>query len=125
VDSSENKDDGAKAVAIAAAVNSLWRKFLPEIRARVEILEAAALALSSGTLSAAQRETAAGAAHKLAGTLGTFSLGHGTIVARELEQLYAGADGPNPDEAAQMARELRELVERRGGGGAYASDRSR
>lgn len=113
VDSLENNDDGTKAATIAAAVNLLWQKFLPEIRARVEILESAALAMAGGTLSQAQRESAASAAHKLAGTLGTFSLGRGTILARELEQLYGSGDGPEPQIAAQMAKELRKLVEGR------------
>jgi HPt (histidine-containing phosphotransfer) domain-containing protein len=98
---------------IAAALDRLWVRFLPEIRARVEILEAAAQALAGGELSAAQREQAAGAAHKLAGTLGTFSLARGTVVARELELLYASGDGPSPEAAARMARELREMVEGR------------
>lgn len=113
MDSFDNKDDGAKAAALAEAVNLLWRKFLPEIRARVAILESAAQALASNALSAAQREEAAGAAHKLAGVLGTFGLAHGTIVARELEQLYGSGDGPSPETAAQMAKELRELIEGR------------
>jgi HPt (histidine-containing phosphotransfer) domain-containing protein len=101
-----------KEAEISAALERLWVRFLPEIRARVEILEASALALAGGTLSSTQRESAASAAHKLAGTLGTFSLVQGTIVARELEQLYGG-DGPSPEIAAQMARELREMVEGR------------
>ncbi|MGP8252692.1 MAG: Hpt domain-containing protein [Terracidiphilus sp.] len=113
VDSLDERDDRAKVAAIAEAVNLLWRKFLPEIRARVEILESAALALAGGTLSPIQRESAASAAHKLAGTLGTFSLARGTLVARELEHLYTGGDGPSPETAAQMAKELRELVEGR------------
>lgn len=98
---------------IAAALERLWVRFLPEIRARVEILEAAAVALAAGSLSGAQRESAISAAHKLAGTLGTFSLALGTGVARELEQLYAGGDGPSPEVAAQLAQELREMVDGR------------
>jgi len=110
LDEIEGRDKGAE---IAAALDRLWVRFLPEIRARVEILEAAALALAGGTLSLAQRESAAGAAHKLAGTLGTFSLARGTVVARELELLYSDGDGPSTESAAQLAAELRNLVERR------------
>jgi HPt (histidine-containing phosphotransfer) domain-containing protein len=113
LDSSDEVGNGNKEAQISAALERLWVRFLPEIRARVEILEAAALALSGGTLSPTQRDSAASAAHKLAGTLGTFSLARGTIVARELEQLYGGGDGPSPEIAAQLARELREMVEGR------------
>ena len=113
MDSLDQSDGRETAAAISAALERLWVRFLPEIRARVEILEATAVALASGTLSAAQRESATSTAHKLAGSLGTFGLAHGTVVARELEQLYAGGDGPRPEVAAQMARELREMVEGR------------
>jgi HPt (histidine-containing phosphotransfer) domain-containing protein len=117
VDSLDESEGGDKAAAIAGAVNLLWRKFLPEIRARVEILESAAQALATGALKAVQREQAAGAAHKLAGVLGTFGLARGTELARELEHLYAGGDGPTPEIAARIARELREMVEGRTGTG--------
>jgi HPt (histidine-containing phosphotransfer) domain-containing protein len=109
-------EGGGKAPEIAAALDRLWGRFLPEIRARVEILEAGAQSLVDGTLSTAQRESAASAAHKLAGTLGTFNLARGTVVARELEHLYAGGDGPSPQDAAQKSKELRELIEGREGG---------
>jgi HPt (histidine-containing phosphotransfer) domain-containing protein len=113
VDSPDETEGRNKGVEISAALERLWVRFLPEIRARVEILEAAALALATGTLSSAQRESAAGAAHKLAGTLGTFNLASGTSMARELEQLYTGSDEPSPETAAQMANELREMIEGR------------
>jgi HPt (histidine-containing phosphotransfer) domain-containing protein len=116
LDSLDQDDSPETAAAISSALERLWVKFLPEIRARVEVLEAAAVALAAGTLSGAQRESATSAAHKLAGTLGTFSLAHGTVVARELEQLYASGDGPSPEVAAQTAQELREMIEGRSDG---------
>jgi HPt (histidine-containing phosphotransfer) domain-containing protein len=113
VDSSGEVGSSNKEVEISAALERLWVKFLPEIRARVEILEAAASALTAGTLPDTQRQSAAGAAHKLAGTLGTFNLARGTIVARELEHLYGSGDGPSPEVATQMAKDLREMVDGR------------
>lgn len=98
---------------IAAALDRLWERFLPEIRTRVAILEAAAQALENGELVTAQREEASSAAHKLAGTLGTFGLARGTAVARELEQQFASGAGPSAESAARSATELRELIERR------------
>lgn len=67
------------------ALNQLWTRFLPEIGARVTILEAAAQACAAGDITTELREAAHAAAHKLAGTLGTFSLTHGTELAREFE----------------------------------------
>jgi len=71
------------------ALARLWTKFLPEITQRVAVLEAAAQALSVGLLSAEQRDAAHAAAHKLAGTLGTFGLHQGTDLARQAEALLA------------------------------------
>ena len=95
---------------IAAALDRLWERFLPEIRARVEILESAARSGANGEITSEQRAQAAGAAHKLAGTLGTFGLARGTSLARELECLYAGGDGLTPEIALSSAAELRALM---------------
>jgi HPt (histidine-containing phosphotransfer) domain-containing protein len=72
---------------MAEALARLWTKFLPEITQRVAVLEAAAQALSVGLLSTEQRNAAHAAAHKLAGTLGTFGLHQGTDLARQAEAL--------------------------------------
>jgi HPt (histidine-containing phosphotransfer) domain-containing protein len=98
---------------MAAALDRLWVRFLPETRSRIEILETAARALANGPLSDSDREAAAGAAHKLAGSLGNFGLQRGTAIARELEVLYAGGAGPAPEDAVRMTSELRQLVDSR------------
>lgn len=116
VDSSNERENTDKAAAISAAIEHMWVRFLPQTRARVQILESAALALERGTLTPDECEAAAGAAHKLAGTLGTFNLARGTVVARELEQLYGSGKLPSPEIAAQLASELREMIEGRSGG---------
>jgi HPt (histidine-containing phosphotransfer) domain-containing protein len=85
----------ANAAQMAEAMNRLWAQFLPQIEERVAILEAAARAASEGTLTPALREQAAAAAHKLAGTLGTFGLKQGTEVARQAEQLYTADRAPS------------------------------
>ena len=94
-----------------AALDRLWKQFLPQIEERVATLEAACGALSNGTLSNEQRDGAHAAAHKLAGVLGTFGLTRGTVLAREAELLYTG--DPDPAAAAQLtniAAQLRSLV---------------
>jgi HPt (histidine-containing phosphotransfer) domain-containing protein len=83
--------------SISDALSKLWTRFLPEIENRLALLQVAADALASGSLGTGQREAAHAAAHKLAGTLGTFGLPQGTDLARQAELLLAG---DVPDSAA-------------------------
>jgi HPt (histidine-containing phosphotransfer) domain-containing protein len=99
---------------LAQAMDRLWVKFLPEIRERVSILEQAAAAVAAETLTAAECETAQAAAHKLAGTLGTFNLMRGTVAARELEMAFSETSAPaaaSGKHLASLAAELRTLIE--------------
>jgi HPt (histidine-containing phosphotransfer) domain-containing protein len=99
-----------------AAIDRLWARFLPEIRERVAVLETAAAAFAADNLSIPQYEAANAAAHKLAGTLGTFNLTRGTVLARELELMYSRENGPDPTLAQQLisiTAELRTIVESR------------
>ncbi|MGB7265897.1 MAG: Hpt domain-containing protein [Terracidiphilus sp.] len=108
---------GAQAqAALTQAIDRLWVRFLPEIRERVAVLEAAAAAVAARKLTASHRENAQAAAHKLAGVLGTFSLTRGTVLARELELTFSRESSPGPDSGerlAAIAAELRVLVEGR------------
>ncbi|SPE24135.1 Two-component response regulator (fragment) [Candidatus Sulfotelmatomonas gaucii] len=102
--------------ALSQAIDRLWVRFFPEIRERVAVLESAATAVSAKKLSAARREKAQAAAHKLAGVLGTFSLARGTVLARELEVIYSQETSPGSDSGerlAEIAAELRAIVENR------------
>ena len=102
--------------ALAQALDGLWQRFLPQIRERVAILESAAAALAAGPLTEELREAALAAAHKLAGTLGTFGLTRGTVLARELECAFARESSPGSDRGVNLAAnaaELRAMVENR------------
>ena len=102
--------------ALSQAMDGLWARFLPDIRARVSVLEAGAQAASEGKLTAKQRETSQTAAHKLAGVLGTFGLTRGTVLARELELAFARESSPGRDAGAKLAgiaAELRSMIESR------------
>jgi HPt (histidine-containing phosphotransfer) domain-containing protein len=98
---------------LSAAINQLWIRFKPEIRKRVGLLQTAAAARGQ---SAALREESVGAAHKLAGALGTFSLDRGTDLAREYE-LLASRDGVLEEAVcerlAEIAAELGVIVDGR------------
>jgi HPt (histidine-containing phosphotransfer) domain-containing protein len=94
-----------------AALDQLWKQFLPQMEDRVAALEAAGRALSEQKLNEEQREAAKSAAHKLAGVLGTFGLTKGTVLAREAEMLCAGdADPALAAQLADIAAQLRSLV---------------
>jgi HPt (histidine-containing phosphotransfer) domain-containing protein len=99
---------------LTAAIERLWARFLPEFRERIAIVEAAAQSLAAGALTPEQREAAHAAAHKLSGTLGTFTLPRGTDLARELELAFAAAPDPaSAPRLAALAAELRTLIESR------------
>jgi HPt (histidine-containing phosphotransfer) domain-containing protein len=100
-------------VALAAAVDRMWVQYLPLTEERVLALETAAKAFAEDHLSIEQHEAAQSAAHKLAGTLGTFGLTRGTVLARELEIMYSRQNGPDPALAGRMAEiaaELRTII---------------
>jgi HPt (histidine-containing phosphotransfer) domain-containing protein len=97
---------------LAAALDRLWARFLPEIRERVAVVDAAVQALAAGSLGAEQKDAAASAAHKLAGVLGTFSLARGTELARELELQFSGTPA-SASQLAAIASELRAVIDSR------------
>jgi HPt (histidine-containing phosphotransfer) domain-containing protein len=99
--------------SMAEALDQMWARFLPQLEERAATLEAAAAAVVAGRLSVDQKAAATAAAHKLAGVLGTFGLTEGTVVARELENLYSGESGHGPATGAQLtalAARLRVIV---------------
>ncbi len=101
---------------LTAAIDLLWTRFQPEIRKRVDLLDLAVAASAAGRLTAEERETAHGAAHKLAGTLGIFDLDRGTVLAREFELITEREDKFDSTAAGRMASiaaELRNLIENR------------
>ena len=72
---------------IKAAVAKAWEKHRGTMQERLSILEATAVALKSGQLSAELQQAGQTQAHKLAGSLGCFGFVEGSRLARELEHL--------------------------------------
>ena len=101
--------------AIAAGLARLWVKFLPEIEARMAVLETAVNSLQAGQLTVSEREAAHAAAHKLAGVLGTFGLERGTELARLTEHRFEDRDKlvAAASEIGIWVQELRMLIEHR------------
>ena len=69
------------------SLDQLWQKHIPETKSRLEILERALQAFTQGKLSQELRLEAVQAAHKLAGSLGSFGLRSSSEKATELELL--------------------------------------
>lgn len=107
-------DNREEIAGLSEILNQMWAKFLPQIRDRANVLEEAAQAAMAGTLSEEERQAAQSAAHKLAGTLGTFGLDRGTELARELEAVFAdGVERESPERIGVAAAEIRAIIEGR------------
>lgn len=112
----DERHNAVDETAINQTLDRMWTKFLPDVRERAIVLDTAAKAAAAGTLSEAIRADAISAAHKLAGTLGTFGLARGTDLARELELLYAsseGLEGAKAKRLATLADEIKAIIESR------------
>lgn len=106
---------------------ALWRRNLPILLERLDLLDHAAHQLQSGPLPNALLEEITSIAHKLAGSLGMFGYHQGTLVARDLEHLLdsvqhttptstcPGSSDPAPDGQAPSipayAHRFRELTQ--------------
>ncbi len=113
---SGQQDSTSQQPGLAAALDRIWQRHLPEIEERLAALELAAAATAAGTLTPEQRQAARSAAHNLAGVLGSFGLAEGTAPARETELHYAGKSVADPEDGSRlagMATALRVLVESR------------
>jgi DNA-binding response OmpR family regulator/HPt (histidine-containing phosphotransfer) domain-containing protein len=89
---------------LRAAVQALWDEARPRALERIETIEDAVAALIAGALDDAAREAARSASHKLAGSLGTFGIEQGSVIARRLEEAFeaAPAHGDAPALAEQV-----------------------
>lgn len=70
-----------------SAVAGVWQRFKGRVAEQINVLEQAAQALSTDTLSQELRDLAQKEAHTLAGSLGTFGFAQGSKLARKIENL--------------------------------------
>ena len=99
-------DEDQKLKALRAEV---WLRTKEVTLARITVLEEALSALVRGILTAEQRTAAAGEAHKLAGSLGTFGFLEAGQLAREMELLWKQAGELKTVEANRLANLLPQL----------------
>ncbi len=93
----------------ARLIAELWQRSQPQVRERVDLLEAAAESSRSGTLTIQQRADAEATAHKLAGSLGMFGFPRGTDLARAFEQEIR-KPAPDPAELSHLVSSLRSTL---------------
>ena len=99
-------DDNQKLNTLRAEV---WQRTREVTTSRITVLEQALGAFDRGLLTMEQRNAAAGEAHKLAGSLGTFGFLEAGQLAREIEQLLKQADDLSATEGDRLAKLLPQL----------------
>src|SRR5438067_1726946 len=95
---------------LKTALDRVWTDNIELTRSRLAIVESAVIAASSRRLDAALATSAADAAHKLAGTLGSFGLSQGTDDARRLEELFESYSDTNPTHEPELRARLESLA---------------
>ncbi len=100
---------GPGAWAQAELVEELWQRFQPLASQRVRALEEYAGACAEGRATAAERATAAKAAHDLEGGLGSYGRPEGSRWAAAFLVALPEA-GSDPRRLAEVAAQLRSLV---------------
>lgn len=81
-------------VQIDNLLAQLWKKNLPTVRERLDLLDQFASDASTGALAEAPRAEALSIAHKLAGSLGMYGYQQGTEVASRMERILKS---PTPE----------------------------
>jgi HPt (histidine-containing phosphotransfer) domain-containing protein len=112
----ERADQPGAPDSFSETLDRMWARYLPDIRDRLSVLQAAAAAAAANKLTEQQREAAHATAHKLAGVLGTFGLMQGTELARRFEVEFAGKPGPDQNQGKALegaAAEIRVMIENR------------
>jgi diguanylate cyclase (GGDEF)-like protein len=100
---------------INSKLAEVWRRSRSTMLERVDLLDTASIALADGRLEPALRLRAEAAAHKLAGSLGTFGLHSGSRFAREMEEFLRNdsmRDEAQGRRFSQLAAALRAEIER-------------
>ncbi len=84
---------------IQTLLQDIWKRHLPQLLERLNLLEHAATLAASSSLSEEQRAEAQNVAHKLAGNLGMFGHVHAGNTASQIEQILKD---PTPQALAEL-----------------------
>ena len=94
----------------AAQIAAVWDASRVTMNSRLDAVDAAGAALLAGSLGGEERAAALVAAHKLAGSLGTFGLADGSKLASELELMLRVPGVPAVMRLSELADSLRAIV---------------
>ena len=94
----------------AEQIARVWDTSRGTMSARLDAVDAAGAALLAGSLGDETRAAAMVAAHKLAGSLGTFGLPDGSALATELEVMLRAPELPPVLRLSELAGRLRAIV---------------
>jgi hypothetical protein len=90
----KNSPPGQIDAQIDTVLAQLWKKNLPTLRERLDLIDQFAAAASAGKLAEGTRVEALSIAHKLAGSLGMYGYQQGTEVASKMERILKS---PTPE----------------------------
>jgi HPt (histidine-containing phosphotransfer) domain-containing protein len=102
------KEDVGK---IEALLTDLWKRQLPLLQERLDLLDRTAAEASTGILSEASRAEALSVAHKLSGSLGMFGHYQGTDAARLLEQILTAPTPKTLGNLDPLIKTLRKILQ--------------
>ena len=88
---------------LPSATAAIWERARPIFLARLALQDRAIVAVLSGDLDSETRAAALRAAHKLAGSLGTYGFNDGSEAARQLEQVWQSEAPLKSSDAAGLA----------------------
>jgi diguanylate cyclase (GGDEF)-like protein len=88
---------------LGSALAAIWERFRGTTLARVEVVEAAVVAVLEGELTPEARREAEREAHKLAGGVGTFGFAEASRAARAVELMMEGARPLEPADALRLS----------------------
>jgi HPt (histidine-containing phosphotransfer) domain-containing protein len=91
-------------------LSDLWKKNLPVLKDRLDLLDRTAWAAASGDLTEAARTEALSIAHKLSGSLGMFGYTEGTEIARQIEHLLKQPASENLNSLTELTIDLRKTL---------------
>ena len=95
------------AAKTSALLQALWKRNLPVLQSRLDLLDEAAAAAVAGSLNEDLRREAAATAHMLAGSLGMFGYAEGTEIARNIEHLLESSEPFPLETLREMSSKLR------------------
>lgn len=90
-------------------LDDVWKKMLPLMLRRVEVIERAHKALADGQLSESLREEGVYEAHKLAGSLGVFGIEDGSELASQVEQILSSGAPPDSSRISELEISIKTL----------------